>query len=53
MASTELVAGMLRRHGMGAAVTADGARGLELQLQGVRMLVVPDDAALAGSRRRR
>jgi hypothetical protein len=42
----ELIAGMLRSHGVRAIVLADDAGGLEPQLQfeGVRVLVAPSDA---------
>jgi predicted alpha/beta hydrolase family esterase len=45
----ELIAGVLRSHGLGAAVAADDAGGQEpqLQLQGVRVLVAPADEASA------
>ena len=45
----ELIVGMLRSHGLSAAVSADDAGGEEpqLQLQGVRVLVAPSDEALA------
>jgi len=45
----ELIAGMLRSHGVRAVVLADDAGGLEPQLQfeGVRVLVAPSDAASA------
>ena len=45
----ELIVGMLRSHGVRAAVSADDAGGEEpqLQLQGVRVLVAPRDEALA------
>jgi len=45
----ELMVGFLRTHGLRAAVAADDAGGQEpqLQLQGVRVLVAPDDAAAA------
>jgi len=45
----ELIVGMLRSNGLRAAVAADDAGGQEpqLQLQGVRVLVAPDDEALA------
>jgi Putative prokaryotic signal transducing protein len=41
----ELIAGLLRDHGVRAAVAADDAGGQEpqLQLQGVRVLVGPED----------
>ena len=41
----ELIVGMLRSHGLRAAVSADDVAGLEpqLQLQGVRVLVAPAD----------
>lgn len=45
----ELIVGMLRSHGLSAAVSADDAGGEEpqLQLQGVRVLVAPRDEAPA------
>jgi hypothetical protein len=45
----ELIVGMLRSNGLRAAVSADDAGGQEpqLQLQGVRVLVAPDDEASA------
>ena len=45
----ELIVGMLRNNGLRAAVAADDAGGQEpqLQLQGVRVLVAPDDEASA------
>jgi len=45
----ELIAGMLRSHGVRAIISADDAGGLEPQLQfeGVRVLVAPSDAASA------
>jgi hypothetical protein len=45
----ELIAGVLRSHGIRAAVLADDAGGLEPQLQfeGVRVLVAASDAASA------
>ena len=45
----ELIVGMLRSHGLRAAVSADDAGGEEpqLQLQGVRVLVAPSDEAPA------
>jgi hypothetical protein len=45
----ELIVGMLRSNGLRAAVAADDAGGQEpqLQLQGVRVLVAPDDEAPA------
>jgi hypothetical protein len=47
--AAELVAGFLRSHGIAVAVVADDAGGQEpqLQLQGVRVLVDPDDEAVA------
>ena len=41
----ELIVGMLRSHGLRAAVSADDAGGQDpqLQLQGVRVLVAPSD----------
>jgi len=43
----ELFAGMLRSHGVSAAVSADGAAGRypQMQLEGVRVLVAPADVA--------
>ncbi len=48
-AEAELVVGMLRSHGVPAAVSADDAAGVEvsLQAQGVRVLVSADDADAA------
>jgi Putative prokaryotic signal transducing protein len=45
----ELVAGLLRSHGVRAAVSADDAGGQEpqLQLDGVRVLVARSDEAVA------
>lgn len=45
----ELIAGLLRSHGVRAAVTADDAGGQEpqLQLDGVRVLVARADEAVA------
>ena len=45
----ELIAGLLRSHGVRAAVVADDAGGLEPQLQqdGVRVLVARSDEATA------
>ena len=45
----ELIVGMLRSNGLRAAISADDAGGQEpqLQIQGVRVLVAPDDEALA------
>ena len=45
----ELIAGMLRSHGLRAAVSADDAGGQEpqLQIQGVRVMVAPSDEASA------
>jgi hypothetical protein len=45
----ELIVGLLRSHGLRAAFAADDAGGQEpqLQLQGVRVLVAPSDAASA------
>jgi hypothetical protein len=45
----ELIVGMLRSNGVRAVVSADDAGGLEpqLQIQGVRVLVTPSDAASA------
>ena len=45
----ELIAGLLRSHGLWAAVAADDAGGQEpqLQLQGVHVLVAPSDEASA------
>jgi hypothetical protein len=45
----ELIVGLLRSNGVRAAVSTDDAGGQEpqLQLQGVRVLVVPDDEAEA------
>jgi hypothetical protein len=48
-AEADLIVGMLRSHGLGAAVAADDAGGQEpqLQLQGVRVLVRRSDEASA------
>jgi hypothetical protein len=45
----DLVVGLLRTHGLQAAISADDAGGLEPQLQatGVRVLVARDDEASA------
>ena len=45
----ELIVGMLRSHGLRAAVSADDAGGQHphLQMQGVRVLVAPSDEASA------
>jgi hypothetical protein len=45
----ELIVGMLRSHGLRAAVSADDAGGQEpqLQMQGVRVLVAPSDETSA------
>jgi hypothetical protein len=45
----ELIAGLLRSNGLRAAVLADDAGGADpqLQLEGVRVLVAPDDEAAA------
>jgi Putative prokaryotic signal transducing protein len=45
----ELIAGMLRSHGVGAAVSADDAAGQypQMQIEGVRVLVAPADEASA------
>ena len=45
----ELIAGLLRSHGVRAAVVADDAGGQEpqLQLDGVRVLVASSDEAVA------
>ena len=45
----ELIVGLLRSHGLTAAVAADDAGGQEpqLQIQGVRVLVAPSDEASA------
>jgi hypothetical protein len=45
----ELIVGMLRSHGLSAAVSADDAGGQypQLQIQGVRVLVAPSDEASA------
>jgi hypothetical protein len=45
----ELIVGMLRSHGLRAALAADDAGGQEpqLQLEGVRVLVAPSDEASA------
>jgi hypothetical protein len=48
-AEAELIVGLLRSHGLNAAVAADDAGGQEpqLQLQGVRVLVARADEASA------
>jgi hypothetical protein len=45
----ELIAGMLRSHGLRAAVSADDAAGQypQMQIEGVRVLVAPSDEASA------
>ena len=45
----ELIVGLLRSHGLRAAVAADDAGGQypQLQLEGVRVLVAPSDEASA------
>ena len=45
----ELIAGMLRSHGVSAAVSADDAGGQypQMQAEGVRVLVAPADEASA------
>ena len=45
----DLIVGLLRSHGLTAAVSADDAGGQEpqLQVQGVRVLVAPSDEASA------
>jgi hypothetical protein len=45
----ELIAGMLRSHGLRAAVSADDAGGQypQMQIEGVRVLVAPSDEASA------
>jgi predicted Fe-Mo cluster-binding NifX family protein len=45
----ELIAGMLRSHGVRAAISADDAAGQypQMQLEGVRVLVAPSDEAAA------
>jgi hypothetical protein len=45
----ELIVGMLRGHGVSAAVSADDAGGQypQMQLEEVRVLVAPSDAASA------
>ena len=45
----ELIVGMLRSHGLTAAVSADDAGGQypAMQIDGVRVLVAPSDEALA------
>jgi Putative prokaryotic signal transducing protein len=45
----ELIVGMLRSHGLSAAVSADDAGGQypQMQVQGVRVLVAPSDEASA------
>ena len=48
-AEAELIVGLLRSHGLRAALAADDAGGQEpqLQLQGVRVLVAPSDEGSA------
>ncbi len=48
-AEAELIVGLLRSHGVRAAVSADDAGGQypQLQIQGVRVLVTPSDEASA------
>jgi hypothetical protein len=48
-AEAELIAGLLRSNGLRAAVLADDAGGQDpqLQLDGVRVLVAPEDEATA------
>ncbi len=48
-AEAELIVGMLRSHGLRAAVVADDAGGQypQLQLEGVHVLVAPSDEASA------
>jgi Putative prokaryotic signal transducing protein len=45
----ELIVGLLRSHGLGAAVSADDAGGQypQMQMDGVRVLVAPADEASA------
>jgi predicted Fe-Mo cluster-binding NifX family protein len=45
----ELIVGMLRSHGVSAAVSADDAAGQypQMQIEGVRVLVAPQDEASA------
>ena len=45
----EMIAGMLRSHGVKAAVSADDAGGQypQMQIEGVRVLVAPADEASA------
>ena len=45
----ELIAGMLRSHGVSATVSADDAGGQypQMQIEGVRVLVAPADEASA------
>jgi hypothetical protein len=45
----ELIVGMLRSHGLIAAVSADDAAGQypQMQIEGVRVLVTPSDEASA------
>ena len=45
----ELIVGMLRSHGVSAAVSADDAAGQypQMQIEGVRVLVTPADEASA------
>ena len=48
-AEAELIAGLLRSNGLRAAVLADDAGGQDpqLQLEGVRVLVAPEDESTA------
>ena len=45
----EVIVGMLRSHGLSAAVSADDAAGQypQMQIEGVRVLVAPSDEASA------
>ena len=45
----ELIVGMLRSHGVSAAVSADDAGGQypQMQIEGVRVMVAPSDEASA------
>jgi hypothetical protein len=45
----ELIVGLLRSHGVSAAVSADDAGGQypQMQVEGVRVLVAPEDEASA------
>jgi hypothetical protein len=48
-AEADLIVGMLRSHGLTAAISADDAGGVvpQLQIDGVRVMVAPSDEAPA------